>query len=383
MNLIRCPECGHEFSEKKKACPLCCYVLEKPASSPPQPSFAGEKTPGKERKRILKLAQYGILFFILLIWGGFLYSVWVKHSVPPEKGAVLSSQSGPEATEKISEPKSSPAATPTAGAASPTPTAGAASPTPLTTKFRKQKGEVPRESPPGSVQPKMTSPPPATLSTQSSLPSSEPEAQEEKVRPTPEEPPRQYTLNGEKILYSPDISEKRPSVIEEKGQIKEILDKALLYLESRFEIVMRWPLAFEFVAGEEIDKVYGGYLRGLEVGLYRREEEQGRTFHRVYIMKDRAYERIYSTSLHELTHAWQIENCPPDQDDRIIEGFATWIACKGLFDDGDYALYHTYMDHLRDPVYGVGYRYILHLEDEMGEKKAVEFVKKARELPEY
>ena len=67
----------------------------------------------------------------------------------------------------------------------------------------------------------------------------------------------------------------------------------------------------------------------------------------------------------------------------LVLGFATWIACKGLFDDSDYALYHSYMDNLRDPVYGVGYRYILHLEDEMGDKKVVKFMRTARELPEY
>ncbi|MFH0803071.1 MAG: hypothetical protein V2A78_11910 [bacterium] len=342
-------------------------------------------TPEKEREKLLKLVQIGIFLFIFLVWGGFLFSVWVRHSLPPEKGNVPSSRSVSETPEKSPEPEITPAAAPTA----------AASPTPRSTKFRKQSVEDPRESPSETVQPEMTSPA-ATLFPQSFLPSPEPEAQEddifirdiispvftheEKVRPTAtEERPRQYLLNGEKIFYSPDISEKKPSVIEENGQMNKIIDKALHYLESRFEFVFNRPLAFEFVTREEMDKT----LKDGHIGFYLKGSDSGQLFHRVYIEKDKMYEEIFDTTLHELTHAWQIENCPPDQDEKIMEGFATWIACKGLFDDGDYALYHQYIDHMRNPVYGVGFRYILHLEDEIGEKKVVEFMKTARELPEY
>jgi|GEM_PF-4084704 len=343
-------------------------------------------TPEKEREKLLKLVQLGIFIFIFLVWGGFLFSVWVRHSVPPEKRAVPSSQSVSEAPEKSPEPEITPVAAPTA----------AASPTPRSTKFREQSVEDPRESPSGTVQPEMTSPPAATLTPQSFFQSPEPEAQaddvfisdlispvfphEEKVRPAAtEEPSGQYLLNGEKAFYSPDISEKRPPVIKDNRQMKEVIDKALHYLESRFEMVFNRLLTFEFTTAEEMDKAH----KGGHIGFYLKGSDSGQLFHQVYIEKGRMYEEIFETTLHELTHAWEIENCLPDQDEKIMEGFATWIACKGLFDDGDYALYHQYMDNLRDPVYGVGYRYILHLEDEMGEKKVVEFMRTARELPEY
>lgn len=74
----------------------------------------------------------------------------------------------------------------------------------------------------------------------------------------------------------------------------------------------------------------------------------------IEILKGLSRPICLETVAHELAHAWQYENHPHLKDQELVEGFAQWVAGKVLEHKG-------YSDlivrlHLRDDVYGRGYR---------------------------
>ncbi len=340
--------------------------------------------PDGERKprEIVRLVYAGITILVFLIWGGFLYSAWVRQSRPPAKPAAGIVPASTHFSGETAKPETAAVVKSPAPALTRTP-----EPDFKESPNAAQASIKPQKSPANQTAAPEPSPSPEEPGTP--LPDVETYIREYVFSPSPverkaiEKPAMSYLLNGIEYPLSPAPSGKRPLVIEEKEQMKEILDRVLTYLESRFDMVFNQPLKVEFVTDREMDQAFEGECKGMEVGFYLRGSDKGRPFHQVYIMKNRSYESVFDTAIHELAHAWQAENVPSGQDMRIIEGFATWIACKGLYDDGDYAMYNSYMDNISGPVYGVGYRYILHLEDSMGEKKVVQFVKSAREMPDF
>jgi hypothetical protein len=93
----------------------------------------------------------------------------------------------------------------------------------------------------------------------------------------------------------------------------------------------------------------------------------------IYIMAGRAEDEVFSTLLHEYTHAWQEENCPK-QSPVLREGFARWVEYKGLKAIGFDLLAESYVGD-RDPWYGLGLCKMFELEDKIGEKACLEYAK--------
>ncbi len=71
-----------------------------------------------------------------------------------------------------------------------------------------------------------------------------------------------------------------------------------------------------------------------------------------------------AVAAHELAHAWQSINAPLRQPDRIVEGFAEWVAYHVLLALGQQA--EAARLTRRNDLYGEGLQYFLHLERESG-----------------
>ena len=152
-------------------------------------------------------------------------------------------------------------------------------------------------------------------------------------------------------------------IINEANQMEPLIPKVKATLAKEFGIFINYPVKYFLVKSEELDNVYSGTYRGSEIGLHR----YANGVHEVYIMKGMSEDSFEATLAHELTHAWQIERCVPEQDLVVREGFARWIEYKYLDFIGAYVLANRVKNDA-DPVYGVGLKKMFELEDKIGDK---------------
>ncbi len=152
--------------------------------------------------------------------------------------------------------------------------------------------------------------------------------------------------------------------------IKTDSDLADVYKESQaimlrdFGMALRLPVKTQVVSAKKLDEMYGGIYRGAEIGLYRYTSSG----HEIYIMEDQEKDAAMGTLIHEMTHAWQTECCPRNQETTVKEGFACWVQYKCLDKIGAYILANS-IKQQADPIYGVGFKKMLEWEDKVGEKQ--------------
>jgi len=121
----------------------------------------------------------------------------------------------------------------------------------------------------------------------------------------------------------------------------------------------------EYVARKE-NLIDGSKL----AGLYWRNK--------IYIQYDLSVGQMYEVMAHEYSHAWQNYNCPADQEELLVEGFAEWIAYKYTQERSHVATFSPKGDN----VYGKGLRFFLELEAKAGETGVFDYVKKNRNVTE-
>ena len=153
-------------------------------------------------------------------------------------------------------------------------------------------------------------------------------------------------------------------IIKTDSDLNAIYGEAKQILLTNFGIVIRLPIKTQVVTGKKLDEFYHGKYRGAEIGLYR----YGASGHEIYIMVDQEKDEALATLIHEMTHAWQTESCPANQDIIVKEGFARWVEYKSLDKIGAYVLANR-IKQQADPVYGVGFKKMLEWEDKVGEKQ--------------
>ncbi len=173
----------------------------------------------------------------------------------------------------------------------------------------------------------------------------------------------------------PDPYEK----IEDPAKARKILDDVMAYLKKNYNFRVSYPVQMNLVHESVMDaKFAGSPYKGAEVGLYTFEGGK----HQIYVMKGWSRDVCSGVTAHEYTHAWQFDNCPRDQDLVLREGFACWVEMKYYDSVGAYQHAEDVRNH-SDPVYGVGIKTMLALEDKVGPKKLVGMIttlRSAREL---
>ncbi|MDQ7824771.1 MAG: M1 family aminopeptidase [Candidatus Eremiobacteraeota bacterium] len=155
-----------------------------------------------------------------------------------------------------------------------------------------------------------------------------------------------------------------PRVISTQSDFDAVMAETRRLLAAYFGISYKLPVQGFLVTGTKLDELYAGAYRGAQVGLYRYKGSG----HEIYVMKEMDRDKTIATAAHELTHAWQVEACPSDQDLVVREGFARWVEYKILEKTGAYAEARSLAEHA-DPVYGVGFKKMLEWEDAWGERE--------------
>ncbi len=189
-----------------------------------------------------------------------------------------------------------------------------------------------------------------------------------------------FSLMSVRFIGSPGpaSAEEDPyKVINTQSDLNAIIAQVRGLLIASFSITFKLPVRGTIVSGAKLDELYQGAYRGAEIGLYRNSGN----CHDIFIMADMGRDSVIGTVAHEMTHAWQSDFCPADQDIVLKEGFANWIAYKILQKIGAFTYAQNILEHA-DPVYGVGFKKMLEWEDSLGERGVVEKVKKARSLAE-
>jgi hypothetical protein len=164
-------------------------------------------------------------------------------------------------------------------------------------------------------------------------------------------------------------------VISTQADLDAVMVQVRQLLIAQFALTLRLPVKGTLVSGAKLDELYGGAYRGAQIGLYRNKG----TYHEIYIMIDMGKDNCLATLSHEMTHAWQMESCPANQDILVKEGFARWVEYKTLLKTGAYIPAQNLREQA-DPVYGVGFKKMLELEDKLGEMGLVQKVKTMRTL---
>ncbi len=174
-------------------------------------------------------------------------------------------------------------------------------------------------------------------------------------------------------LFADDI----PGVINTDEAAEKVLDKAKKILGEKLGMAFRNPVEMKLATGKELDEIAkDSPYKGAIVGLHSFKDGK----HKIYMMKNTGRDDFYGTVCHEMTHGWQVENCP-GQSRVLMEGLAVWVEYKALMWDGAYTKARSLNRNIADPVYGVGYRYIQKLEDQYGESGVLEQVKKIKDIP--
>lgn len=166
-------------------------------------------------------------------------------------------------------------------------------------------------------------------------------------------------------------------IITSQSDLNSIIAQVRGLLLANFSITFKLPVRSSLVSAAKLDELYRGAYRGAEIGLYH----YAGNCHDIYIMTDMSRDSVTGTVAHEMTHAWQTDFCPADQDLVLKEGFANWVTYKIMQKIGAFTYAQNILEHA-DPVYGVGFKKMLEWEDALGERGVVEKVKKARSLAE-
>lgn len=174
-------------------------------------------------------------------------------------------------------------------------------------------------------------------------------------------------VSGLGFAQMPDPYQHIDSDAEAQGLFSEVTSQ----LKSMYGLTVSTPVELKLVAPAEMDRLLGNNpYKGAEIGLYTMSGGH----HVIYVMQGWSRDLCGGVMAHEFTHAWQQENCPPDQDRMIKEGFAVWISYKYLQHIGAYAL-ALRETRRADPIYGVGIQTMLAWEDKVGDKGMVLLVK--------
>lgn len=178
------------------------------------------------------------------------------------------------------------------------------------------------------------------------------------------------------------IGDKKPDPYEKittQAQADQIKAQVLKDLAKSFGLSLSRPVELHLVDAKVMDEQIGNSpYKGAEIGLYT-GIKNGK--HQVYVMEGWSRDKCQGITAHELVHAWQTENGLQMQEQALVEGLAMWIEYKYFDQLGAYQMSENIRD-TADPVYGVGIKTLLGVEDRVGTANVVREVRKVRTVAE-
>jgi hypothetical protein len=126
--------------------------------------------------------------------------------------------------------------------------------------------------------------------------------------------------------------------------------------------------------GELVEAAEGSFSPADLCGIYERDPG-GRAV--IRILSNLPEPKVAAVLAHEIAHAWQAENCPDDQGERVREGFAEWVAWKVLAGTPGGGPQREIIE-ARSDEYGMGFRLFRGIEGRQGSGGALRYARAAR-----
>ncbi len=168
-----------------------------------------------------------------------------------------------------------------------------------------------------------------------------------------------------------------------RPQAKQVFDEARALLKKHLGMVIQHDIELVLEEQNKNGKIAasisrrtddnGSPLSASELGLFRQKGDE----FTVFLLYGMPKEMMLETAVHELTHAWQSENCPSGQSLRVREGFAQWTAARILRAKG-YQKVLAKLAARNDDPYGTGYKVMKRLEQRYGKTGLVQKIKTLR-----
>ncbi len=177
------------------------------------------------------------------------------------------------------------------------------------------------------------------------------------------------------------VNNEFPNVIETPEQARKVFEKARYLVQQKFGMGIFFPVEITLVKPLEFKdkrRRFGGDLSAYIKTPCKCKPGRHRFHHHIYIEKNLGFEDCLGAMVHELVHAWQYENCPP-QSAVVYEGFAQWIEWKILKAQGFHRRIATILS-MDDHIYKDGFLFFRNMEYKYGEKTVIEEFSILREI---
>ncbi|HBZ00457.1 MAG TPA: hypothetical protein DEO84_03950 [candidate division Zixibacteria bacterium] len=154
----------------------------------------------------------------------------------------------------------------------------------------------------------------------------------------------------------------------EPGMVTSIKQKVQSFINYNMGMTINHQFDFS-LQGQDFIKRKAKDIHGDINGLfYRRGDDFS-----IYVLYGLREKDLIRVIAHEISHAWQAENCPKDMSLEDQEGFAQWVAYKALkyFNNDDFAALLTH----GDDAYARGLSMMLDIESKGGPKAVFDAVR--------
>jgi len=176
--------------------------------------------------------------------------------------------------------------------------------------------------------------------------------------------PRRTKLDDGRYLC-PDC---RSVALFKPGLVTPIKKQALSYLDSKMGIRIKHDIKYS-LQDKDFLKTKSKDMHGDLNGLFYRKGDD----YNIYVLYGLRKKDLIGAIAHEITHAWQAENCSHSLQLEDLEGFAQWVA------------YHTlvYFDYERfarnmpsgNSAYATGLRKMLEIEKHGGSRAVFDYIR--------
>ena len=154
----------------------------------------------------------------------------------------------------------------------------------------------------------------------------------------------------------------------EPGLVTSIKKQVLSYLDSKMGIRIKHDIKYS-LQGKDFLKTKSKDMHGDLNGLFYRKGDD----YNIYVLYGLRKKDLIGAIAHEITHAWQAENCSENLQLEDLEGFAQWVAYYTL-------IYFDYKRFARNmlsgnSVYATGLRKMLEIEKHGGSEAVFDYIR--------
>lgn len=160
----------------------------------------------------------------------------------------------------------------------------------------------------------------------------------------------------------------RAEAIFDPALITPVKLRVLKFLEHGMTMEIEHNINYAVQDEKFLEKKSKGMSKDINGMFYRKGND-----YNVYVLYGLRKKDLIWVLAHEITHAWQAENCSDRLTDEEREGFAQWIAYKTALNFG----YRQYSENMRegDSIYSTGLNRMIDIEKKGGFRAVFDYIK--------